>query len=290
MSRFELSITCTLLILSSISCFLQIGGISGCDYVRIHFKALNDDGIYFNNDPYVGLGLIHHQEFLDKNTRDWEFDSACKEYNSLEIDMFTRGNLKTAKILSLSSIVINAFVVVGLVYAAVRIAKGVIVENRVTAAIFNIVVSTFTATALALQAVAVDKIHDEEGICDRDSYFPHEWNEKYPFQMYPQYAYFKFFHECKLGPDGHRARASIIFSALVCAVVTCSAIVSLMHISDANVKSSGDVVKKSFSSFKIQKPDHFSIEGGLITEYSSDDEGSDYDNENNEVSFPLAVL
>jgi len=61
--RFELSIICVLLVLSSVSISLQIAGISGCDYVRIHFKALNGNGIYFKDDPYVVLGLYNHQIF-----------------------------------------------------------------------------------------------------------------------------------------------------------------------------------------------------------------------------------
>ena len=80
LTRFELSTICALLLLSTISLCLQLGAISGCDYVRIHFKSLNDNGIYFNNDPYVGLGFFHHQTFVNKDTRDWDFDSTCHKY------------------------------------------------------------------------------------------------------------------------------------------------------------------------------------------------------------------
>jgi len=200
--------------LSTISFCLQLRALSGCDYVRIHFKSLNDNGIYFNNDPYVGLGFFHHQTFVNKDTRDWDFDSTCHKYNPLEALMFAGGNLCSAKLLSLISIGINGFVFFGLFFMAVMIARGMKVDNKARSAVWSILVSIVTATSLALQAIAFDKIHDEGGICDRDSYFPYEWDEKFPFQIYPQYAYFKFFHDCSFGPDGQSARASINFLPL----------------------------------------------------------------------------
>jgi hypothetical protein len=196
MSRFELSTICALLLLSTISLCLQLSAISGCDYVRIHFKALNDNGIYFNNDPYVGLGFFHHQTFFQKDTRDWAFDSTCHKYKPIEALMFAGGNLSSAKLLSLISIGINGFVVFGLFFMAVRIARGMKVDNKARSAVWSILVSIFTATSLTLQAIAFDKIPDKGGICDRDSYFPDEWDDKFPCQIYPQYAYFKFFHDC----------------------------------------------------------------------------------------------
>jgi|AntRauTorckE5430_2_1112549.scaffolds.fasta_scaffold02232_1 hypothetical protein len=230
---FNLSIICALLILSLFSISWQIVGITGCDHVRIHFKALNDNGIYFKDDPYVGLGLYNHQVFTEKDTRDWVFDSTCKKYDSLESDMFLEGNLKTTAALSFGSIVINGMLVLFLVFRAVTsILRGrvVLLESKRTSAICSIAVSVLSATSLALQAVAIDKIHDEGGICDRDSYFPDEWNAKFPFQLYPSYAYFKYFHECKVGPDGNRVKMSIMFSALVCAIATAHALVMLLQI------------------------------------------------------------
>jgi len=266
---------------------LQIGAISGCDYVRIHFKALNDNGIYFNNDPYVGLGFFHHQKFVNKNTRDWDFDSTCNAYNPLEALMFAGGNLSSAKLLSLISIGINGFVVFGLIFIAVRIARGMKVENKATAAVWSILVSISTATSLALQAIAVDKIHDEAGICDRDSYHPDEWNEKFPFQIYPQYAYFKFFHKCKFGPDGQSARASIFFSASVCVVASFTAIAMLMQLSDSKVKGSHNTTFKKSFPLKMPMADLTSIGSGFITE-SSDDEN---DSDDEEVAgTPLTVV
>lgn len=289
MSRFELSTIFALLLLSTISFCLQLGAISGCDYVRIHFKALNDNGIYFNDDPYVGLGFFHHQTFLNKNTRDWEFDSTCHKYNPIEALMFAGGNLSSAKLLSLISLGINGFVVFGLFYTAVRIARGMKVENKATSAVWSILVSIFTATSLALQAVAVDKIHDEGGICDRDSYFPYEWNEKFPFQIYPEYAYFKFFHDCTFGPDGQSARASIFVSASVCAVASFAAIAMLMQLSDAKVKVCHDTTfKKGGFPLKMAMADDLtSIESGFITESDEDE----HDSDDEEVAgAPLTVV
>jgi hypothetical protein len=62
---------------------------------------------------------------------------------------------------------------------------------------------------------------------------------EFPFQTYPSYAYFKYFHECKLGPDGYRAKASIKFSSLFCAIALISAIVTLMQIRDKDLPCTG---------------------------------------------------
>jgi len=241
-----------LLILSLTSISLQIAGIAGCDYVRIHFKALNDNGTYFKDDPYAGLGLYSHQIFTEKNTWDWVFDSTCKKYDQIESNMFMEGNLSASAALSLSSMMVNGIVILGLVFIGARrihsLVRGVKVPGikATTSAILSIGVSILSAASLALQAVAIDKIHDEGGICDRDSYFPDQWNVKFPFQIYPSYAYFKYFHECKLGPDGHRAKASIAFSGLFCAIALISAIVTLMQIRDED--SSSCIAERSSSS------------------------------------------
>ena len=121
---------------------------------------------------------------------------ACDKYNPIEALMFAGGNLSFAKLLSLISIGINGFVVFGLFFMAVRIARGMKVDNKARSAVWSILVSIFTATSLTLQAIAFDKIPDKGGICDRDGYFPDEWDDKFPCQIYPQYAYFKFFHDC----------------------------------------------------------------------------------------------
>ena len=251
--------------------------------------AFNDtNGIYFNNDPYVGLGFFHHQTFVNKNTRDWDFDSTCNKYNPIEALMFAGGNLSSAKLLSLISIGINGLVVFGLFFMAVRIARGMKVENKARSAVWSILVSIFTATSLALQAIAVDKIHDEGGICDRDSYFPHEWNEKFPFQIYPEYAYFKFFHDCTFGPDGQSARASIFVSASVCAVASFTAIAMLMQLSDTIKASHNTTLKKGLFPLRMAMADDLtSIESGFITESDEDE----HDSDDEEVAgTPLTVV
>ena len=203
--------------------------------------------------------------------------------------MFAGGNLSFAKLLSLISIGINGFVVFGLFYMAVRIARGMKVDNKARSAVWSILVSIVTATSLALQAIAFDKIHDEGGICDRDSYFPYEWDEKFPFQIYPQYAYFKFFHDCSFGPDGQSARASIFVKALACAVASFTAIAMLMQLSDTIKASHNTTLKKDLFPLRMAMADDLSsIENGFIIESDEDEHDGSDDEEG--AGAPITVV
>lgn len=235
-----------LFIFSLTSLCLQLASINGCDFVRIHFKALNDNGIYFNNNPFVGLGLFEHQTFTGKNTRDWNFDETCQPYNALEKDMFMDGHMSSIKALTISSLALNSLTVLSLVVvlALMTFARGSVFLERTKAALtmpmFCIGIGMLSSASLALQVVALDKIHDENGICDRDVYFPTGWNEDFPFQIYPEYAYFKYFHECKMGPDWKRAKDSIVIGGLVTFLSMMSATVMLLFMMSRHGQQVGD--------------------------------------------------
>ncbi|GFH61266.1 predicted protein [Chaetoceros tenuissimus] len=104
--------------LALISVGLQFSSLNaGCDIFRIHFKALNDNDIYFNNDPWVGLGLSYHQTFLGKNTQFWNHDSTCVKYDELEFEMFKEGNLSSIESLNKAGMVIT---MIAAIFAIVR--------------------------------------------------------------------------------------------------------------------------------------------------------------------------
>lgn len=151
------------------------------------------------------------------------------------------------KALTVSSVVLHGIVVVALGMFLMALIRGyVLVDNkRATMPIFCIVIGMLTSASLALQVVALDKIHDENGICDRDTYFPTGWNENFPFQIYPDYAYFKYFHECKIGPDGKRAKESIAIGGFVIFLALMSATFMLLSNSSAGQVANNDACKNN---------------------------------------------
>ncbi len=79
---------------------------SGCDFIQLHFKALNDNGIYFNKDEcYIGLGFSFHQQLDNKSSVDWINDDTCYEYDEVSTGMFLNegGNFHAMKKLLQSS-------------------------------------------------------------------------------------------------------------------------------------------------------------------------------------------
>jgi hypothetical protein len=76
---------------------------------------------------------------------------ACDKYNPIEALMFAGGNLSSTKLLSLISIGINGLVVFGFFFMAVRIARGMKVDNKAarSAVALEHPISIFTATSLA---------------------------------------------------------------------------------------------------------------------------------------------
>jgi len=146
--------------------------------------------------------------------------------------MFLTGNMISIKTLTLSSLALHGIAVIALAMVLVTLVRGcfvVITDEQVTMPVFCIVIGMLSSASLALQVIAIDKIHDDNGICDRDTYFPTGWNENFPFQTYPEYAYFKYFHECKMGPDGRRAKESIAISGFVTFFALISATIMLLR-------------------------------------------------------------
>lgn len=286
--------TATVLFIFSLTALcLQLSSIKGCDFIRIHFKALNGNGIYFNDNPYVGLGLFEHQTFTGKNTRDWQFDETCQAYNTIETEMFLDGNnMDSIKVLAVSSLVLHGIVVLALAtFLIALLVRGffVVDKNRVTMPIFCIVIGMLTSASLALQVVALDKIHEENGICDRDTYFPTGWNENFPFQIYPEYAYFKYFHECKMGPDGKRAKESIAIGGFVTFLALMSAIVMLLLRNSsaagqiANVDESKNNLMQKFPLRDMTKKNAEQQLGQRSSNDHEDDDATDIDDD--EESF-----
>ncbi len=73
----------------------------------------------------------------------------------------------------------------------------------------HIIILTMMGLAIYIHMIAFQKLDIEGdgssgggGICDRNTYFPDEWYDKYPLQYYREYAYFKFFSHCQLGQEG----------------------------------------------------------------------------------------
>ncbi|GFH51533.1 predicted protein [Chaetoceros tenuissimus] len=173
--------------LALISVGLQFCGLNGCDIFRIHFKALNENGIYFNNDPWVGLGLSSHQTLV--------------------------------KTLSSGIMILHA--------ACCFVSRTPLLSEKVKEVIFFITIAIAFVTALSLQVYAFDSLHSDGGVCDRDTYYPTAWNENFPFQTYPAYSYFKFFHKCSLGKDGKKIKATIALNGIIAFMATVIALFNL---------------------------------------------------------------
>jgi len=71
---------------------------------------------------------------------------------------------------------------------------------------------------------------------------------------FPGYAYFKFFNECKMGPDAHRARQANIINCLNCACALISAIVLLMQIPNQAREADDDLDNKGISNVLAHFP------------------------------------
>ena len=255
--------------LALISFGLQFGGLNGCDIFRIHFKALNDNGIYFNNDPWVGLGLLSHQTFLGKNTQFWNHDSTCVIYDELESEMFKEGNLGSIEFLIIAGMVITMIVAIfAIVRACCFVTRTQLLSETVKEVTFCVTITITLVASLSLQAYAFDSLHSDGGICDRDTYYPTAWNENYPFQTYPAYSYFKFFHKCSLGKDGVKIRAAIALNGIIAFMAT---VIALFNLASILIKTTNtDYVEKKLK-------DTLSINNGssLRSMRKNDDEDDD---------------
>ncbi len=251
--------SCSSIILSAIALAISVAfsirSTSGCDFIRLHFEALNDNGIYFNKDEsYIGLGFFYHQPLDNRNSIDWINDHTCYEYDEVSTGMFLQegNNFQSMKTFLRSSRIVNIAVimvilVMGIVSIGVRVRNknanatctkvaknrndikkipmgevegGVlspaqqtctlpgVSSQRLLSVLGHGIVLGMIGTALHLHTLALSKLDEEGGICDRNTYFPDGWYDKYPLQYYRDYAYFKFFHDCEMGEDAiHSIRA-----------------------------------------------------------------------------------
>lgn len=204
------------------SVVFSIRSFSGCDFIRLHFEALNDNGIYFSEESYVGVGFFWHQSLGDKNSIDWINDNTCHKYDDTSKGMFLKGNLHSVKALLLSSSIVDMVAVILLLVTGVfiwkmkksrtessfgnhkemHIGEETIQPQMRTPILLELLLVVMTGTAMGLHLLALSRVNEDGGICDRNNYFPDGWFDRYPLQSYREYAYFKFFRECEMGKDG----------------------------------------------------------------------------------------
>ena len=218
-----------LLTLSIFSAFYSASSHQGCEFARLHLKAVDDKGRISKIDHYVGLGLFTHQS-LTKNGYDalLLLDTTCQSYEEEDSrkGFFTHG-FKSTEALMLYSFILTGFVSLSLfITIALAVLKGTIGKtNEINDAILFMFVAMVTVISLTVQILAINKIHDAGGICDRGAEFlPDEWFSGL-VAMYASElnsSYLSFIHVCKLGPDGERAFLSIILNgATVGAAILC---------------------------------------------------------------------
>ena len=183
------------------------------------------------------------------------------------------GNLNATKLLTRSSQILTGVGVFILVAGVLALMRRSVVSNKVTTSITCIIVAIFTSVSLGLQVLALDKIHDEGGICDRDEYYPNGWYDRFPLHSFPGYAYFKFFNECKMGHDAHRARQAIVINCFTCACALISAIVLLMQIPNQAREADEDLDNKGISNVM----GHFPVKHQKLADISDEEEGTECD-------------
>ena len=207
-SSFELCSIAGILILSVESMRLSITSTTGCDYIRLHFRSTDE----FFNHPYVGIGLFKHQTLTDKDSRNWVFDPTCQLFDPLTSEMLLEGQINMVKALTLCSHILDGMVIIALsVTGIVLVVKGNVRTSNTTACIFSIFIGIAFAISLSFQVLALEKVYESD-ICSRDEYFPKGWSDRFPLDLYPDYAYFENFSECKLGPDGVTAKEAVYFT------------------------------------------------------------------------------
>ena len=205
---------------------LSITATTGCDYVRLHFRSTDE----FYNHPYVGIGLFKHQTLADKDSRNWVFDPTCQLFDPLTSEMLLEGQINMVKALTLCSHILDGMVIIALsVTGIVLVVKGNVRTSNTTACIFSIFIGIAFAISLSFQVLALEKVYESD-ICSRDEYFPKGWSDRFPLDLYPEYAYFNYFSECKLGPDGIAAKEAIYYTGGACATALLVTITLLMNL------------------------------------------------------------
>ena len=202
-----------MIILCSFAIRSSILTINGCDFIQLHFEALNDRDIYFQGDPEIGLGLRSHEEFLGKNVYSWENTHKCMSYNNIETGMFL-DDTELYESEHFYSSGIN-FLIGSTTVIALDVMLSYFMPNVLFYVVLHLGVTTVFIAA-RLQHLAFEKLNVRTGICDPERYFHDEWYEKYPLHEYPEYRYMKFFAECKLGETSKHALDSIQFQYAAC--------------------------------------------------------------------------
>ncbi len=295
----------------AVSVTFSIRSTYGCDFIRLHFEALNDNGIYFNKDEsYIGLGFSYHQPLDNRNSIDWINDYTCYEYDEVSTGMFLQNNnFLTMKTYLRSSCNVNIaaimmILVMGIIGLRFR-SKNANVAKVSKTYVKNIpmgeneggssptpkksalssvssillyvfgrgIVLVMIGTAMRLHIHALSALDEEGGICDRNTYFPNGWYDKYPLQYYRDYAYFKFFHECEIGEDAmHSITAKnweiaafvmssvSLFMNVVHALFSCSDL--SLDIDDSTVGSTGIEEHTVMKQFPLEvESDNHDFEG-----------------------------
>lgn len=117
-----------------------------------------------------------------------------------------------------------------------------LLSEKVKEVTFCVTITITLVTSLSLQANAFDSLHSDGGICDRDTYYPTAWNEDFPFQTYPAYSYFKFFHKCSLGKDGVKIRVAIALNGITAFMAT---VIALFNLASILKTTNTDYVEKA---------------------------------------------
>jgi len=193
-------------LLSFLAMNFSIVGLIGCDYVRLNFGPINERGIYFNNEEFFGLGLFRHEDFdTNKNSRIWEHDGTCYDYDDLDTEMFRASNLSGAAKTFLPGVIFSAITL--LILLSLKY-KGSASKVMTIAALIT------SALSLTFQAVAhVDATKKQNNaICDPEDYGD-EWYERFPLYEYPDVSYMKFFEKCTLGSTGKMVVTGILLQA-----------------------------------------------------------------------------
>lgn len=190
-------------VLSLIPFFLSLFTLIGCDYVRLHFAALNDSGIYFTNPSWFGIGFINHQDYVtNKNSFSWELNATCSNYDDIGKDIFRSSNLSGSLMLTALA-TIMAVIVFATIIVLVCIKKSCFFGR-----LFNCTLS-LTSAVLQIGAIFHAFASSGGGVCDESKYGNNFYGTYSPFE-YPKLTYMKFFSKCTMGATGRIAIAAAI--------------------------------------------------------------------------------
>jgi hypothetical protein len=114
------------------------------------------------------------------------------------------------KALTQCSQILDGMVIIALsMTGIILVVKGNVLKSNATACIFSIFIVIVFAISLSFQVLALEKVYDSD-ICSRDEYFPKGWSDRFPLDLYPDYAYFEKFSLCKYFTGGACATALLV--------------------------------------------------------------------------------